>query len=293
MKKILFILVVITCSLVFCGCTTSQNQINNTNLSENKNVIKNEQMSKPVEIQTPKIKEINCMYLVREGNATKIQFNLIYENGSIAKPKNGKVILTIYDDSGLLYNRTYNINELQTTSKFYEIKLPPIKGFYDTAKFVLTFKSGNISISKTIYGTIEKYSPEEIQHILENEYHEHSIKTNIEQYRNETGIKFIVKEYGYCRVYDNTTGKIKKAFRVDFIVKNLNQDDCEFSPMAVCLIHNNTKYWKIGGLDDVDLGIYQEINGYWLFNPPNNISDLRLDFKIGEIVYDIPLSNSE
>ncbi|AIJ04989.1 hypothetical protein JH146_0138 [Methanocaldococcus bathoardescens] len=231
------------------------------------------------------------MYIVKEGNKTKIQFALTYENGSLAKVNSGKVILEIFDDSGLLFKKTYDINELPMKANYYyEIELPKIKGFYSNAKFVLTYEYNNIKISKTTYGTIERYSEKEMKEIFEKEYHENSIKTNIEEFRDDVGIKFIVKEFGYYRVYNNQTNKIEKVFRVDFIAKNLNSDTYKFAPTEVCLVSGNEKYWKIGGIDEIEIGINQEIEGYWIFKKPDNIEDLRLNFKIGDIVYDIGLS---
>lgn len=94
------------------------------------------------------------------------------------------------------------------------------------------------------------------------------------------------------KIYNNQTDRIEKVFRVDFVAKNLNPDTYEFAPIGVCLISGDKKYWKIGGLDEIEIGINQEIAGYWIFNKPDSIENLRLDFKMGNIVYDIPLTQN-
>jgi hypothetical protein len=294
MKKLFFIFII---AVLLCGCTTNKttnvnNEINNANnIETNKNLENETPIQKTEKEQLNEIKEIKYMYIVKEGNKTKIQFAFAHENGSLAKVNSGKVTLEIFDDSGLLFKKTYDINNLPIKANYYyEIELPKIKGFYSNAKFVLTYEYNNMKLSKTNYGTIERYSPEEMEEIFEKEYHENSVKTNIEEFRDEVGIKFTVKEFGYYKFYNNQTDKIEDAFRVDFIAKNLNSDSYLFSPKEVCLISGDEKYWKIGGLDEVEIGINQEINGYWVFRKPDNIEGLRLDFKIGDIVYDIGLS---
>jgi len=284
--------------VLLCGCTSNKttnvnNEININKIETNKTLENESLIQKTEKNQLAKIKEIKYMYIVKEGNKTKIQFALAYENGSLARVSNGKVVLKIFDDSGLLFNKTYYINELPLKAGYYyEIELPKIKGFYKNAKFVLTFKNDNVNLSKTTYGTIERYSEEEMKEIFEKEYHENSIKTNIEEFRDVVGIKFTVKEYGYYKIYNNQTDRIEKVFRVDFVAKNLNPDTYEFAPIGVCLISGDKKYWKIGGLDEIEIGINQEIAGYWIFNKPDSIENLRLDFKMGNIVYDIPLTQN-
>ncbi|ADC69436.1 conserved hypothetical protein [Methanocaldococcus sp. FS406-22] len=297
MKKLFFIFII---AVLLCGCTTNKttnvnNEINSSNNIETNENLENETpIQKTEKEQLNEIKEIKYMYIVKEGNKTKIQFAFAYENGSLAKVNSGKVILEIFDDSGLLFKKTYDVNNLPIKANYYyEIELPKIKGFYSNAKFVLTYEYNNMTLSKTNYGTIERYSPEEMKEIFEKEYHENSVKTNIEEFRDEVGIKFTVKEFGYYKFYNNQTDKIEDAFRVDFTAKNLNSDSYLFSPKEVCLISGDEKYWKIGGLDEVEIGINQEINGYWVFRKPDNIEGLRLDFKIGDIVYDIPLTQNK
>ncbi|MEO2116822.1 MAG: hypothetical protein ABGW92_00225 [Methanocaldococcus sp.] len=293
MKKLFFIFII---AILLCGCTTNKttnvnNEININKIETNK-TLKNESLIQKTEKeQLNKIKEIKYMYIVKEGNKTKIQFALACENGSLTKVDNGKVTVEIFDDTGLLFKKTYDINKLPIKAKYYyEIELPKIKGFYSNAKFVVTYKNDNINVSKTIYGTIERYSEEEMKEIFEKEYHKNSIKTNIEEFRDLVGIKFTVKEYGYYKIYNNQTDKIEEVFRVDFRVKNLNPDSYHFSPMGVCLVSGNKKYGKIGGLDEIELGINQEVDDYWIFKKPDNLDNLRLNFKMGDIVYDIGLS---
>ena len=298
MKKLFFIFII---AVLLCGCTTNKttnvnNEISNSlNTSNVNKTLENESLTQKTEKgQLNKIKEIKYMYLVKEGNKTKIQFALACENGSLIKVNNGKVTVEVFDDTGLLFKKTYDINKLPMKAKYYyEIELPKIKGFYSNAKFVVTYKYNNINVSKTTYGTIERYSEEEMKKIFEEEYHKNSIKTNIEEFRDLVGIKFTVKEYGYYKIYNNQTDKIEEVFRVDFSVKNLNSDTYHFSPIDVCLISGNRKYGKIGGLDKIELGINQEVDDYWLFKKPDNLDNLRLNFKIGEnIIYDIPLTQN-
>ncbi|ACV25339.1 hypothetical protein [Methanocaldococcus fervens] len=281
MKRLLFF-VIFVIAILLCGCTT--NKTANVN-----NGIDNIEANKTLD--ETKLKEIKYMYIVKEGNKTKIQFALAYGNGSLARVDNGKVAVEVFDDTGLLFKKSYDVKNLPIKANYYyEVELPRIKGFYSDAKFVLTFEDDDVKPSKTTYGTIERYSAEEMKEIFEKEYHENSIKTNIEEVRDDIGIKFIVKEYGYYKIYNNRTDEIEERFRVDFAVKNLNPDTYKFVPKEICLVSGDEKYWKIEGVDELEIGINQEAEGYWIFKKPDSTEDLRLNFKIGDLVFDIKLS---
>ncbi|ADG13221.1 conserved hypothetical protein [Methanocaldococcus infernus ME] len=290
MKRAVIILILF--SLLFCGCTTSKTNVNTQSEEKSYNNYKKEESQK-LENNIVIPKKIEYLWVVNDGDRRVLQVALADENGRIIRVNDGFIYVEVYDESGKIFEKSYPIKELENSGGYYIIKLPEIKGVSEKAKFVVHYKYNNIDISKEAYGTLPRYSLEEINKILDKKYHEHSIKTHVEAYREPIKVRFIVTEYGPCKFYNTITNKIESGFRVDFTIENENPSLFYLTPTNIMLLAGDKKYGLIYGPKKLKLIYDGDVKSYWIFRMPETTKDLRLRFEVNGIVYDLPLNVSE
>ncbi|AEH06848.1 hypothetical protein [Methanothermococcus okinawensis] len=290
MKKIISIFC-ISFLLLFCGCTEqSNNQINNGSNANSNNQITNDNTNMANQIPS----KIKYFLVMNSENTTIFKFSFADNSGSIITPNNGNINLKIYDKyNELVYSKNYSLNNLKKDD-YYIITLPSekLKGFSKDGSAYITYSYNNIKLTSNNYIKLNVYTQEEMKKKFDEEYNKNAISVDKTQIRNDVQIHII--KYGWYKVYDNNTNTIKKVVRLDLEVKNLRKDELVFSPKNIHLTDGYNNYYlsDYGTLpDETKIGINSVKGGYWLFDKPSQLNNLKFTCTIDtNYVYDISLN---